>query len=111
MLGELGKRAASGVARCPSVACGVGGQKNARPSPGRSLAACARDLPYPATVHNQPRASVAECSAGFVAETLASKLQTVDAKDGECSVGFVAETLASKLQRSTPRTSLSTRRD
>ena len=39
-------------------------------------------LPYPATVHNQPRASVAECSAGFVAETLASKLQTVDAKDG-----------------------------
>ena len=33
-------------------------------------------------VYNQPRASVAECSVGFVAETLALKLQTVDAKDG-----------------------------
>ena len=88
--GKLGKRAASGVARCPSVACGVGVvEKTLVPLlPGHLASRCrARFAVSRHRVHNQPRASVAECSAGFVAETLASKLQTVDAKDGRVLSG------------------------
>ena len=77
------------VLRGVRVSPAESGVKKKRSSFSRSsrCAACrARFLlpyKYPATVNNhQPRASVAECSAGFVAETLASKLQTVDAKDG-----------------------------
>ena len=83
-----GAREACGVRCCAVSECRLrsrGCRKNARTSPGPRCAACRARflLPYPATVNNnQPRASVAECSAGFVAETLASKLQTVDAKDG-----------------------------